>query len=190
MATTNCRKKEVKRLMTKTNIIETILSTFEDAAMVRNTGNNTNFIAVPMEDGKYASIKVGVLPDHDVECKNGTVRVAYDHTAAIDAYVSYKEQKAKEAEEREIAKANKPKVSRVDPEKAAVRKARQDAMMEYVKTIPGVQFTSTELVGALEEVYPNNDVLTAGTDLSAVAKEDSALTFTKVKGKKYWVYNG
>lgn len=176
--------------MTKTNIIETILSAFEGAAMVRNTSNNSNFIAVPMEEGKYASIKVGVLPDHDVECKNGSIRVAYDHEAAMDAYVIYKEQKAKEVEERELAKLNKPKVSRADPEKAAMRKARQDAMMEYVKTIPGVQFTSTELVGALEEIYPNNDVLAAGTDLSAVAKENSALTFIKTKGKKYWTYNG
>lgn len=173
--------------MTKTNIIETILSTFTDAAMVRT---NTNFIAVPIDEGKYASIKVSVLPDHEVECKNGQVRAAYDHDVAQEAYTTYVEGKAKEAEERALAKANKPKVSRADPEKVAARKARQEAMMEYVKTIPGVRFTSTELVEALDDLYPNHDVLGAGTDLSAVAKEDTALTFEKEKGKKFWTYAG
>lgn len=172
--------------MTKTNVIETILTTIPDATMVRT---KSDFIAVPLEDGRFASVKVSILPNKEYTAKNGAFHAAYDHEAAVEAYNANQEAVAAKKAAADAERAAKPKKSTADPEKAAMRAARQASMMEYVATIAGVEFTATELVEALPDLYPKNDVLSAGSDLAAVARENTQLVNRKEKGKKYWTYN-
>lgn len=172
--------------MTKNSIVETIFATFPEAV---NARNHTNFIAVPLEDGRYASVKVTVLPDKEIVDKNGKVRPAYDHEAAVAAYAA--QQEAIAARKAEAAAKPKAKVSHADPEKAAIRKTRQNALVDYLKTMGGVEFTSTDLLTAVADIYEGTTgLLTLGADLTAIAKEDNNLTFRKEKGKKFWTYNG
>lgn len=168
-------------MATMKEITATVLAQYPDAVPCRN-GSNGNFLAVKGEvvDGvqTHYGVKVWALAP-----KATKVNPAFDVEAAHAEYEAYA---AKQAE-----KASKPKVSKEpDPEKVAAKERRQAGLMEYVQSMPGVEFTSKDVFDALEgSVYNGCLIMAVGSDLVAMAKVDEKLTFRAEKGKKYWTYN-
>lgn len=162
--------------MTTANLVSEIVKVFPGATMVRR--NKSNFLAVPGDivDGvqTYHSIRIGALSAKDTERS-----AAFDFEAAAAEYAEWK----KNADEK-AAQPKSPKKT-PDPEKAAAKKARQDALLAWMVANPGLH-TSAEIADALVDVYTGSmALLTVGTDASALVKAGE-ITCETIERKKHY----
>lgn len=160
---------------TTTEMINKILEN-PGSAMVRR--NKTNFIAVPMEneDGTvtYMSIKVGELLAQDTK-----TNPAFDFEAAKAEYDEWKTEKDR-------PKEKKARPAKVDPEKAAEKAARQEAVLTWLINNPG-KHSSTEIYEALADVYAGKLIMAVGSDCKAMV-EDGRIKCHREKAKNFFFF--
>lgn len=166
---------------------ELVIST-TNATPVRPS--KSSFYAVELEDGTYAKITISALNKKDVARKDGKIVPAFNFNAAVKNYETYTAEQQAKAEERAAARAAKPKQSYADPEKVALRAARQAKLWKYLQGKVDVELTSREIATDMPDVYADNDVMAVGVDLKALASGHNELICEKREGKKYWTYRG